>query len=129
MEKQDFFSDLKNKCPSDEEIERTMEIIKLFNIKIGEELTQLYLESDVLFFTCVSEKFLKVSIHQFDINPLYCVSLNGHTWEGGVGFTGLKYKPFKTKVFLTSENIIRGGISSVMGDRYVKSDENTKILF
>ena len=27
------------------------------------------------------------------------------------------------------ENIIRGGISSVMGDRYVKSDENKKILY
>ena len=27
------------------------------------------------------------------------------------------------------ENNIRGGISSVMGDRYVKSDENKKILY
>ena len=27
------------------------------------------------------------------------------------------------------ENNIRGGISSVMGDRYKKSDENKKILY
>ena len=27
------------------------------------------------------------------------------------------------------ENFVRGGISSVMGDRYVKSDEKKKILY
>ena len=32
-------------------------------------------------------------------------------------------------LILTLENNIRGGISSVMGDRYVKSDENKKILY
>ena len=30
---------------------------------------------------------------------------------------------------LLLENIIRGGISSVLGDRYVKSDENEKIIY
>ena len=39
--KEDFFSKLKNKCPDDEEIQRTMDIIKKFNIKNGEELTQI----------------------------------------------------------------------------------------
>ena len=33
LKKEDFFSKLKNKCPDDEEIERTKEIIKKFNIK------------------------------------------------------------------------------------------------
>ena len=32
-------------------------------------------------------------------------------------------------MILLLENIIRGGISSVMGDRYIKSDENKKILY
>ena len=32
-------------------------------------------------------------------------------------------------MILLIENNIRGGISSVMGDRYVKSDENKKILY
>ena len=39
MEKEDFFSELKNDYPDDEEIERTKVFIKLFNIKDGEELT------------------------------------------------------------------------------------------
>ena len=33
IKKGDFFSKLKNKCPDDEEIERTKEISKLFSIK------------------------------------------------------------------------------------------------
>ena len=32
-------------------------------------------------------------------------------------------------MILLLENNIRGGISSVMGDRYVQSDENKKILY
>ena len=36
LKKEDFFSKLKNKCPDDEEIERTLDIIKRFNIKNGE---------------------------------------------------------------------------------------------
>ena len=32
-------------------------------------------------------------------------------------------------MILLVENNIRGGISSVMGDRYVKSDENKKIIY
>ena len=72
-------SKLKNKCPSDEEIERTKDINKRFNIKKGEEITQLYLKSDVLLLTCVFEKFIKVSVKEFGINTLYCVSLPGYT--------------------------------------------------
>ena len=59
LKKEDFFSKLKNDYSSDKEIERTKEIIELFDIKNGEELTQLYLKSDVLLLTCVFEKFVK----------------------------------------------------------------------
>ena len=32
LKKEDFFTKLKNKCPDDDEIERTREIIKVFDI-------------------------------------------------------------------------------------------------
>ena len=129
LEKKDFFSKLKNKCPDDEEIERTKEIIKRFDIKNGEELAEIFLKSDVLLSACVFEKFIKVSINEFKINLLYCVSLPGYTWQCGLKYTGKNLQTLQDiDMILLLENNIRGGISSVMGDRYVKSDENKKIL-
>ena len=79
LKREHFFSESQNKCPDDEEMERTKKIIERFNIKIGEELTEIYLKSDVLLLTCVFEKFIKVSVDKFGINPLYCVPLHGYT--------------------------------------------------
>ena len=61
-------------------MKKTKEIIKRFYIKSGEELTEICLKSDVLLLACVLEKFIKVSVNEFGINPLYCVSLPGYTW-------------------------------------------------
>ena len=60
LKKEDFFSKLKNNCPDDEEIQRTMDIIKRFNIKDGDELTEIYLKGDVLLLACVFEKLIEV---------------------------------------------------------------------
>ena len=73
---------------------------------------------------------MKVSVNEFGINPLYCVSLPGYTWQCGLKYTGIKLQTLQDKdIIFLLENNIRGGISSVMGDRYVKSDENKKILY
>ena len=107
-----------------------MNIIKRFNIKNGEELTEIYLKSDVILLACVFQKFKNVSINEFDINPLYCVSLPGYTWQCGLKYTGISLQTLQDKaMILLLENNIRGGISSVMGDRYIKSDDNKKILY
>ena len=130
LKKEHFFSKLKNGYPDDEEIQRTKDIIKRFNIKNGEELTQLYLKSDVILLADVFEKFIKISIEEYGINPLYCVSLPGYTWQCGLKYTGINLQTLQDKdMILVLENNIGGGISSVMGDRYVKSDKNKKILY
>ena len=130
LKKEDFFSKLKNNYPDDDEIERTKEIIKLFFIKDGEELTKLYCKSDVILLADVMEKFVKVSFEEYGINPLYCVSLPGYTYQCALKNTDIKLQTLQDKdLILLIENNIRGGISSVMGDRYVKSDENKKISY
>ena len=130
LKKEDFFSKLKKDYPADEEIEKTKEFIKRFNIKNGEELTQIYLKSDVLLLTCVFDKFIKVSVNELGINPLYCVSLPGYTWQCGLKYTWINLQTVQDEdMILLFENNIRGCISSVMGDRYVKSNDNKKILY
>ena len=51
------------------------------DIKNGEELIQQYWMSDVNFLADVFEKFFKVSTREYGINPLYCVSPLGYTWQ------------------------------------------------
>ena len=116
--------------PDDEEIERTKDVIKRFNLKNGEELTEIFLKSDVLLLACVFEKFVNVSVNEFGINPLYCVSLPGYTWPCGVKYTGIYLETLQDKdMILLIENNIRSCISSVMGDRYIQSDESYKKIF
>ena len=101
----------------------------MFNIKSREFLTRLCLKSDVSLLTCVFEKILEVSFNEFGIKPLFCVTLPGYTWQCALKYTGKNLQTLQDKdLFLTLRNNIRAGISSVMGDRYAKSDENDKIF-
>ena len=76
------------------------------------------------------EKIIKISINEYGINSLYCVSLPGYTWQCGLKYTGTNLQTLQDKdMILLLKNIIRGDISSVMGDRYVKSSDTEQILY
>ena len=69
------------------------------------------------------------STREYNINPLYSYSLPGYKWKAGLKITKVKLDFIKDKVLcLLLENNIRGGISSLMGDRHVVSDVNKHIL-
>ena len=105
-------------------------IIEMFDIKNGEKLTELCLKSDVILVADVFDKYIKISIEEYGIYPFHCVSLPGYTWECGMKYTDIKLRTLQDKnLILTLENSIRGVISSVMGDRYVQSDDNKKIFY
>ena len=73
---------------------------------------------------------MKVSFNEFEINPLYWVNLPGYTWQCGLKYTAINLQTLQDRnLILTFENNLRGGISSVMGDRYVISDEKKNVLY
>ena len=79
---------------------------------------------------CVFEKFIKVSVKEFGITLLYCVSLPGYTWRCGLKYSEKILQTLQDKdMILLLEKNIRGGTSSAMGNRYVKSDDNKTILY
>ena len=128
LSKEDFYSTLTQSYAADEEIERTNEIIKHFNIENGLQLTELYLKTDVLLLADVFENFIKLSTKEFGINPLYCVSLPGYTWNCGLSFLEQTLDYIKDiDMLLLIENNIRGGISGVMGPRYVTSTSPAEV--
>ena len=88
------------------------------------------MKSDVIFLTDVFEKFVKVSTEEYGINPLYCISLPGYTYQCALKNTDIKLQTLQDKdLILLLENNIRGGNSSVMVDRNVQSDDNKKIIY
>ena len=130
LTKEDYWSTLTQSYPSDDNIKRTQELIDKNKIKNGRELTMLYLKMDVLQLADVFENFVESSTREYKINPLYSYSLPGYTWKAGLKLTNIELDYIKCKeLLLLLENKIRGGISSVMGDRHVQSDENKQILY
>ena len=78
---------------------------------------------------CLRKK-MKVSVNEFGINPIYCVSLPSYTWQCGLKYTGKILQALQDKDLLsTLECNIRGGVSGVMGDRYVQSIENKEVIY
>ena len=130
LKKEGFFSKLTSECTSDDQIQRTKELIEIFDNKNGEEITKLYLKGDIIFLADFFEHFIKVSIEDYGNNPLYCVSLPGYTYPCALKYTYIILQALQEKdLILLKENNLRGGISSVMGDRYVVSDDNKTILY
>ena len=127
--KEAYFSKTKNEIPDQDEIERTNKIIKLFNIKNGRQLTELYCKADIILLSDIFEKFIDVSKTEFAVNPLYHISLPGTTWSNGLKYSKLELELIKNvDLFQMFESGIRGGISGIFGDRYIESDNNTVIL-
>ena len=137
LTKEDYWSTLTQSYSSDDDIKRTQELIDKNKIENGRELTMLYLKMDVLQLANVFENFVESSTREYKINPLYSYSLPGYTWKAGLKLTNIKLDfikdtaklPSGKELLLLLENNIRGGISSVMGDRHVQSNENKQILY
>ena len=85
--------------------------------------------SDVILIADVFDEFVKVSTTQIGINRLSCKRLPVYTYQCSLECTDIILQTFQHKdLILTIENNNRGVLSSVMGDRYVVSDDNKKIL-
>ena len=97
-----YYSKTKNEIPDQKEIDRTNQIIKLFNIQNGRELTELYNKADVILLADIFEKFIKVSMLEFDINPLYHISLPGTTWSDGLKYTKVELELIKKCRFISN---------------------------
>ena len=85
------------------------------------------MESDSILITCVFEIFMKKSIIDFEIFRLDCASLPVSTMQCRLEYTGMNLETSQDKeLIFILESKIRGRLSSVMGSRYVQSDQNLK---
>ena len=86
-----------------------------------------YLKSDVLLLHDCIMKFRDVIYKNYEINLCYHHTTPGLTWDYGFKFTKQKIELLQDiDMLLMFENMIRGGFSGILGDRYVKA--NNKYL-
>ena len=75
------------------------------------------------------ENVIKLYTKEYEINPLYCVSICSYIHQCDLKHTGINLQTLPDKdMILLIEKSIKGGIGSVMGDRYVKSDDFKRML-
>ena len=128
--KDDYWSTLTQSYPCDDDIKRTQQFIDKYNIIAPQQRTTLCIKMVVLQLADVFENFVESSTQEYNITPLSRYSLLGYTWEAGLKLTNIKLDFKKDKYFLLLlENNIRGGVSSVRGDRHLVSDVNKQILY
>ena len=99
LTEESFWSTLKQETPPDEEINRTQEVIKKFNIKNGQELFMLYLKMDFFQLADVFEIFIEKSTLMYGNNPLYSYSAPSYTRKAGLKSTNMKLDFIKYKNF------------------------------
>ena len=80
-----------------------------------------YLKNDVLILTDFSQNYIDTCKKVCGINRLYSYSTPSFTWKASLKLTGVKLDYITDdKLRLLDENIMRGGPSSCLGNRYVK---------
>ena len=98
-----------------------------FNCKTFKDYHDLYLKMDVLILTDAMETFRQFFLEHHEIDPAYCFSAPGLTWQCGLKYTNVKLELLTDKdMLLMFEAQKRGGFSRVLGTRYIKA--NNKYL-
>ena len=123
---QDFKSSLSSRLPSQEQVD---EFNKEHKGKTMKQVTLEYMKNDIDILQTVFTNFVEKMTATYGLNPLHCYSLPGYTWNVFLSKLGIPLELITDedmlKLFLKGK---RGGISGVMGKRYIKSGSK-KILY
>ena len=117
-----WYSKLSGKDITNEDKKHILNVWEHYNCKSFLDYHNLYLKTDVLILADAFEKFRKFFIENHEIDPCYCYSAPGLTWQCGLKYTGIKLELLTDVDMLQMfENGIRGGFSGVLGPRHVKA--------
>ena len=114
---EEFKSSLHKKLPTQEEVDN-------FNNenshKTGKDLTIEFLQNDVEILDYCMNEYVKLSMKEFKLNPLHYLSLPGYSFDCWLMSNGVTLDTLQDKQMLDDfDGAKRGGISGIMGDRYV----------
>ena len=121
-DKKEFYSLLYQKDISDKEYEHGKKIFDKYCDTFKDYLL-LYQKLDVLILSDVFENFRELCLKHYEIDPAYCYSAPGLSWNAGLKFTGIELELLTDKDMLDMfKDGIRGGFSGVLGKRFVEAN-------
>lgn len=121
-EKSHFYSDLTLEGISDSEYEHAKLVWNTFNCQTLGQYSDLYLRTDVLLLSDVFENFRTISIQNYDLDPLYYLTLPGLTFDAMLKFTNVELELLSDyDKYLFIEKAIRGGIATCV-KRYAEAN-------
>jgi hypothetical protein len=114
-------------CITEKEYEHALTVFKEFNCRNIGDYNDVYNWSDTIILADCFEKFRQINLNIHNIDPCYCYSTPGLTWQCGLKYTNISLDYIYNKEILEIiENGIRGGVCGNMGLRYMKA--NNKYL-
>ena len=116
--KDQFYSILNDQHITDDEYNHAKEVWNTFMIRTLGDYHDLYLVSDVLLLTDVSENFRKTCMQYYKLDPCHYFSSPGLSWDAMLKMTYIKLELMTDiDMFQFIENGIRGGVSYI-ANRY-----------
>ena len=117
-----FYSKLSMSGISNDDYEHAQRVWGEFGLRNLGEYHDLYLKTDVILLSNVFEKFRKVCMENYGLDPAHFYTSPGLAWQACLKKTGMKLDLITNPdMLLMFERGIRGGITQVV-KRYVKAN-------
>ena len=118
----DFYGKLSMSGISDGDYEHTKRVWGEFGLRNLGEYYDLYLKTDVILLSNIFEKFRKVCMENYGLDPTHFYTTPGLVWQARLKETGVKLDLITDPdMLLMFEREIRGGITQVV-KRYMKAN-------
>ena len=125
LTKEAFFDDLNNRQIPNEDYIQYKNIYKYYN-DLG-MYSDLYLITDILILADVMEAFRNTCLENYNLDPVFYYTAPGLFWDAMLKKTGVELELITDyNMMQYFEKGIRGGVSTVLGDRHVKIDDPKK---
>ena len=109
-----FFSSLKDECISEKDYQRANNVWNAFKRNTMGDYHDLYLMKDVLLLADVFEKFIKMCLDYYELDPCHYFSSPGLSWDAMSKMTGVKLELVSDiDMHLFIEKGMRGSISYI----------------
>ena len=120
--RKEFYSKLNESHISDKDYKHANKIWKEFKMKTMGDYHDLYLKSDVFLLAYVFEKFRRVCLENYSLDPAWYYTAPGLAWDAFLKITGVKLELLTDiKMLLLFEKGNRGRISRI-SNRFARAN-------